>query len=139
LRCLALGRGVTFTIWPDQRYVETLFSDGHSMGATREDTPQNRAEAAEQGYHGVDAVWRSLVLHEALHSLTAAPLGHRYSLVLRHECGAERHPYRLRLYEEACVLAVERFLNTGQIDRLLWPHVGAICRAGLVPLPERAP
>jgi hypothetical protein len=135
---LDLGRGVTFEINPAERYVATVFADGHRMGATREDTPHNRAIAAEQGYRGPGAVWRSLVTHEWLHSALSHLLFRRWSRVLRHECGAEHHTHRERTQEEGLVMAGELWMQTGRVDQVLWPHLPVLCRLGLTPLPNAA-
>lgn len=116
---LNLGEGVVFEIDAEARQVRTIYPDGRSMAATREDTPENRAEAADQGYTGEDAVWRSLVAHELLHTLATRALLGRESLVLRHESGAERNRYALRLHEEAVVISLQRLLMTGEADPVL--------------------
>jgi hypothetical protein len=123
---LPLGRGVVIEVCPAERRVRTVYPDGRAMAATREDTPANRAEALAQGYAGEGAVWRSLVEHEALHSLLARLAFGRESLVLRHECGAEPARYALRLHEEALTLSAQRWLNTGRADPVLWPHIAAL-------------
>lgn len=131
-----MGRGVVFEVDDDIREVATVYADGHAMHALRSDTPDNRAEAAEQGYHGADAVWGSLAEHEALHTLLTRALDGRESRVLRHESGAERHRYALRLHEEARVISFQTWLNTGVVDPALEPHrrqLGAI-RSALVGL-----
>lgn len=117
-----LGSGVMFEVWRDLREVRTLYPDDLAMGAQRPDTPENRAEAADQGYVGQDAVWRALVEHELLHTLVARRVFGRDSLVLRHECGGERARYALRLHEEALVLSFQRWANTFQRDPVLEPY-----------------
>ena len=119
MHTIDLGRGVTFTIDPERRIVATTYPDGVTAYATREDTPENRAEAADQGYHGPDAVWRSLCEHEALHTLTARRLFGCESLVLRHEAGAEPARYAPRLHEEAATISLQRMLQTGERDPVL--------------------
>lgn len=85
-----------------------MFPDGARAHATRDDTAENRMEAADQGHA---SVWESLCVHEALHTLIGRRLWGRESLVLRHESGAERHRYALRLHEEAAVISAQRLLN----------------------------
>ena len=111
---LDLGRGVTFRIFPESRYCETVYPDGYRMGATREPTSTNLREAHEQGYTGADACWHSLLEHEVTHTFAARLMFGRESLVLRYECGAEDVPYGLRLLEEGAVLTWQMKRN-GQL------------------------
>jgi hypothetical protein len=87
--------------------------------AQRDDTDAHRAEAADQGYRGADAVWRSLVEHELLHVIAPPLLFRRGSWVLQHEAGACRARYALRLHEEACLLSFQYWRNTGDCDPVL--------------------
>ena len=119
----ALGRDVFLEVHADRREVTTLYRDG-VQAAQRPDTPENRAQAAEQGYRGGEAVWRSLVHHEALHTLTARAIYGRESRVLRHECGVEPATYAERLHEESVVLALQRWMNTRDVLPALGPYVG---------------
>lgn len=104
-------------VYPDQQYIATKFPDGSECGALREDTDENRREAADQGYTGSDAVWRSLADHELGHSLVSLWLWDRASPTLQHEAGAQRVPYGMRLGEEAIVIAFQRWMNKGDV----WP------------------
>jgi hypothetical protein len=117
-RRLDLGRGVTFEVYSPEAGCCTVFPDGARAHATRDDTEENRREAADQGHA---SVWESLVHHEVLHTLIGRRLWGRESLVLRHESGAEQHRYALRLHEEAAVISAQRLLNT--IDPVLRPLV----------------
>lgn len=120
MHSIDLGSGVTFVIDPAQRRCETRYPDGFSMAATRDDTPDNRTEAADQGYPATaDGVWRSLLEHEIGHSLAGRILFGTESVVLRHESGAERHRYAKRLHEEAWVISAQRLANTGEMDAVL--------------------
>ena len=112
----ALPLGVRVLVWDDARYVETRFPDLTTpVGGTLEPTHDNRAQAAELGY-SADAAgcWDALVRHELLHNLVCATLLAEFSPALRHEAGDPR-PYWLRLWEEAIVLATERWLNTAEV------------------------
>ncbi len=108
----------TYEVWDEHpRSVRTVFFDGLSCGGMRdENDPSNIREAREgQGYVGPDAVWRSLVEHELLHSLVSEILFDRWSLVLRSEAGDETFISALDKYEEeAIVLACQRYSNTGR-------------------------
>jgi hypothetical protein len=108
----------TYEIWDHgDRSVRTVFFDGLSCGGMRDiHDPSNIREAREgQGYTGPDAVWRSLVEHELLHSLVSEILFDRWSLVLRSEAGDETFVSALDKYEEeAIVLACQRYANTGK-------------------------
>jgi hypothetical protein len=126
-----LGFGVTFRVFPETRYVETLFPDGFRAGATREPTAENLKEAEEQGYEGPDRCWRSLIEHELMHTLVARALFDRESIVLRYEAGAELAPYGRRLLEEGVVLSLQHFLNWHEMDEML-------CYRGLAQVAARA-
>ena len=121
---LELGGDVTFELWPGGCC--TVYADGYRAHAERPDTPENRAEAADQGYRGDGAVRRSLVEHELLHSLVSRNLLGCESRVLRHEAGAEPCRYALRLYEEALTISAQRWMNTGCVDPVLLPYVHAL-------------
>lgn len=119
MHTIDLGRGVIFTIDFENREVATRYPDGAVAYASRPDTDENRREAADQGYVGEGAVWRSLVEHEALHTLSARAVFGRESLVLRHEAGAEPARYALRLHEEAVTISLQRWVNTREADPVL--------------------
>lgn len=89
---------------------------GRSMTGTREPTPENCAQAEEQGYTpDADGCWRSLVDHELLHPFLASWAFGEPSFVVRHEAGAESVPYATRLFEEGIVIAFQRFANSGEV------------------------
>lgn len=111
----------TLRIWPSTRYVDTLWPDGKTCGAQREDNYENRQEAHDQGYGGADAIWRSLVEHELLHNLVSEWILDRNSPTLRHEAGAVRAPYWLRLTEEAWVIAFQVYVNADDVGYPLHP------------------
>jgi hypothetical protein len=94
------------------RLVETRWPDGRRVTGTRDDTPENRAQAAEQGYRAnADGCWASLTEHELLHSVVAVDLWpDRRSAALRHEAGEPR-PYWARLYEEGVTIAAQAWLT----------------------------
>lgn len=124
-----LGRGVTYHVDAAQKIVWTAFPGGRSMAATREDNAENRAEAADQGYCGTDAVWRSLVEHEALHTLISREVFGTESLVLRHEAGIDYARYAVRLHEEALVLSAQRWRNCGAHDPVWDGRAASLMRA----------
>jgi len=95
------------------REVRTLFPDGITCYGTRDVTPANVREARSQGYKGSDeqAVWRSLVEHELLHSLVAECIFDYPSLVLRTEGGGELYPSWLRYEEEMLAISWQAFSN----------------------------
>lgn len=111
-----LPRDVTFIVDRKARKVVTLFEDGEEAHGTREPTAENREQAREQGYLGPDAVWHSLVDHEALHSLVAWRMWGLQSPVLRYVANIAPTPYARRLYEEALVISVQRYLNLAIVD-----------------------
>ena len=114
-------RYATLRIWPSTRYVDTIWPDGKTCGATREDNADNRQEAADQGYTGPDAVWRSLVEHELAHNLVSDWILGQRSPTLRFEAGGEPAPYWLRLQEEAWALSFQLYANTGRVTAPLHP------------------
>jgi hypothetical protein len=112
----------TYEVWPDSRSVRTVFPDGLSCGGMRDEKdPQNIREAHEgQGYTGADAVWKSLVDHELLHSLVAEVVFDRPSVVLRAEAGdAAFVPAWEKHEEEAVVLAFQYWFNCDSSTRPL--------------------
>jgi hypothetical protein len=97
--------------------VETSVPGGRVVVATRPETDENIREAADEGYVGLAACFRALVDHEVLHILMPEWLGWHGSLVMAHESGSRAVPHGQRLYEEAMVLAFQRYLTTGDV----WP------------------
>jgi len=120
----------TYEVWPDSRSVRTVFPDGLSCGAMRDESdPNNIREAREgEGYTGPDAVWRSLVDHELLHSLVAEAVLDRSSVVLREQAGDQTFTPAWEKYEEeSLVLAYQLFFNTGiECRPLVYPVTGVI-------------
>ncbi len=107
---------VDFEINRIDRIVKTTFRDSSLyVCGTREVNQQNINEALAQGYLGDDPsiVWKSLVHHEFLHSLIAEVLFDSISPVLAHEAGIEQYPSWDRYYEEAIVLAIQYWTNSG--------------------------
>jgi hypothetical protein len=129
-----LGNGVTFDADRATGVVVTHYPDGRECAATRELTPDNVAEVIDQGYTVAEdsteqaqrSLWQSLVEHELLHTIVARAVFARESIVLRHESGAERQRYALRLHEEALVLSLQRYFNTSEPDPILFPHGGIL-------------
>jgi hypothetical protein len=117
-----------YEVWPEQQLVATVFPDGRTALATREESEQNRQEAEAQGYSGREACWRSLVEHELLHSLVAEHLHGSDSLVLRTESGGGFTPTWLRYEEEMLALALQRYLQTGEASPSLarYPELRAL-------------
>lgn len=113
----------TYEIWRDDvdgtKSVRTIFPDGLSCGATRDEKdPLNIQEAVTEGYsvYGRHAVWRSLIDHEFLHSLMSEILFDRPSLVLREQAGDNAFvPARIKYEEEILVLFFQEWLN-GVVD-----------------------
>jgi len=127
LAILTLTRDAALWLWPGG-YVETRWKDGRVTGATRPESPENIAQAAEQGYTGPHACWRSLCDHEAAHSITADVLWGSHSPALRHESTGgdpdappERYALALRYYEEGIVLAMQRYVTTGEVTTPIVP------------------
>jgi hypothetical protein len=105
---------------PVRREVDTVFRDGLVQGAQRQFSAEDIATAAELGYEPTEAgVWRSLVAHELDHSLISEWLWDQPSEVLRHYCAGEHCPYYQRLYVEGMVLALERYVQTGEVGDAL--------------------
>jgi hypothetical protein len=130
-----LGNGVTFLADRKLGAVITRYPDGRESAATRELTPDNVAEVIDQGYaagaegsveQAQSALWQSLVEHEILHTILARAVFCRESIVLRHESGAERQRYALRLHEEALVLSLQRYFNTSEPDPILFQLGGLL-------------
>ena len=99
-----------------------------------ESDSQNIREAREgQGYTGPDAVWRSLVDHELLHSLVAEVVFDRPSVVLRGEAGDPSFiPAWEKYEEEMLVLGMQIYLNSGEcetIRRLPWEDAIRVANA----------
>jgi hypothetical protein len=118
MHSIDLGSGVTSEV--HDGFARTVYPDGFHMDATRPDTSENRAEAADQSYPATaEGVWQSLLEHEAGHTLAGRILFGTESAVLRHESGADPHRYAKRLHEEAFVLSAQRLANTGQADPVL--------------------
>lgn len=113
----------TFEVWPERRFVSTIFPNGAVVSGTRENNQQNITEAESQGYTGENIVWRSLVHHELLHSLVAEVLFDQPSKVLETEAGVRFHPSWERYEEEAIVLAFQFNVNTGNYPRILDPFL----------------
>lgn len=112
----------TVLIDPVAGLVETRFPDGVAVVAVRPDTDQNRQEAADQGYPASAAgVFESLWQHELLHSLVAEWLWNKPSPTLRHVGGGTPVPYGKQLYEEAVVIAFQRYLTTRDVWDVLEP------------------
>lgn len=120
-------------IYPADQYLETRFPDGAVAPATRECELNNRAYAEHLGYPDC---WTAVVTHELAHTLISERLGHLHSPTLYAVAAGYRAgtaPYEERLYEEALVLAVERYANTGEVLPILRhpdlrPHYGRWAR-----------
>jgi hypothetical protein len=123
-----LGLGVTYSIDDAARMVTTRYPDGHETTGWREETPQNFAEAEDQGYAGPEAVWCSLVEHECLHTMVSRAVFGRESLVLR--LGREPARYALRLHEEALVISLQRLMNTGRADPIIGKEAHSLRELG---------
>lgn len=119
-RLIPLGSCVLVQ-WHDS-YCETLFLDGTRVKALAqpESLPQ-QAEAERCGYVGPGAVERLCFEHEALHTLLARFRDLSVSPVLwdvAHDVDPYTDPARLAQHhtEESEVLALQRYLNTGDHD-----------------------
>lgn len=112
---------VHIEIWSEQKCVATVFNNtAHTCVGSRDDTQQNREEAARQGYSAdANGVWRSLVEHEILHSLVAEVMFDRESRVALAESGKEITPTWERYEEEAIVLSLQYLINTNLITSTL--------------------
>lgn len=109
-------RACEFRIWPEQEYAETLYEDGARCGATRECEVGNETYARHLGYGG--DCWRAMVEHEIGHTLISERMGHEYSPTLRAVAlgnAPGTAPYEEILYEEALVLALQRYLCRGDV------------------------
>lgn len=115
-------KGCKVWIWPDDRYLETIFPDGCKVPAAPNFDPASRALALELGYgDALDATWRLSLWHEVCHSLLAEHLGQPFSFTLwavAHHVRAERG---LMHDEEQRVLALQRLIMTGDAgERAAW-------------------
>ena len=124
-----------FQIFAPARMVVTEFPDGRSCIGTREDNYQNRREAESQGYTGEDAVWRSLVEHELLHSLVAEMIFGHPSLVLTTESGGEFTPSWLRYEEEMIVLSLQAKIHNSHLSSTF--HESPLQHYNIGPVLER--
>lgn len=111
---------VTVRVWhpPERSRVETWFPSGAMLPAEPQDGDDYRDRALSLGYESADAMNRE---HDPLHSFLADKLGYQWSPCLRaaaHEMPIDRV---VADREEACVLAFQRYMNTGvaDMDRLL--------------------
>lgn len=114
-RFTCVTRFSTFEVDPVLCQVRTIFPDGLvTYGLRNLSNAQNVREARAQGYTDLldsNAVWRSLVYHELLHSIVAECLWNSPSRVLRTEAGGEFVPSWLRYEEEMIALAIQAWLN----------------------------
>lgn len=103
---------------PAPSRVVTTFSDGSRLEACPQETDDYRDRALSLGYESADAMNRE---HDVLHSFLADKLGWPCSPCLY--AAAQRLPIdqEQRDTEEACVLAFQRYLNTGVVDDRLLP------------------
>lgn len=111
--------GCELRAYPSTRYVETVFRDASKAPATRDSTMQNLEYAQHLGY---EDTWAALLEHEIGHTLISMRLGFPYSPTLfavAHDYAPGTAPYEEQLYEEALVLAVQRFSRTGEVLPIL--------------------
>jgi hypothetical protein len=120
MKSVTIG-AVTIRVFEEHQYVESILPSGKVVGATREPSEQNIAQARELGYG--DDVWLCLIEHEIAHHVLAEKLSEDgISLTMRFEAGEAPHiPYFLRLWEEAIVLAFQRWMRTGKFAKPLAP------------------
>lgn len=112
-------RASELRVYPSTEYCETVFPDGTKAPATRECEVGNAAYARHLGY---DDCWTALVEHEAGHTLLAERLGHLQSPTLwavAHGYGEGCAPYEIQLWEEAAVLALQRYARTKEVLPIL--------------------
>lgn len=113
-------RACTLRVFPETRYVETVFRDGTKAPATRECELNNLSYAKHLGYPDC---WTAVVTHEAAHTLVSERMGRLHSPTLwavAHGYEPGTAPYEARLYEEALILAIERYANTGEVGAVLY-------------------
>ena len=97
--------------YPDTGYIRTIFLDGTEVGASRDDTSENRCEASTQGYA---SVYDSLREHEIAHVFLMEWIGKPHSQVfwnLAHN--DRRYNYWVLLWEESVAIAFQEWLNMG--------------------------
>lgn len=112
-------RNCEVRIFPETQYLETRFHDGSVAGATRECVLNNLTYAQHLGYPDC---WTAVVSHEIAHTYISEQLGHPYSPTLfavAHNYIDDTAAYEERLWEEALVLAVERYMRTGYLLPIL--------------------
>jgi hypothetical protein len=103
-------------------YLETVWPDGATCGATRDGTMQNADYARHLGYPDVRHALRE---HELAHHAVAGWLGQPYSPTLRAVAlgfAPGTLPYEQQLAEEALVLDFQRFMMTGEVGPALNPY-----------------
>lgn len=103
-------------------YLETIFRDGAKCGATRSQEMYNLDYARYLGYSTVRDALRE---HELLHTACSEWLGFPYSPTLwavAHSFGPGCASYDEMLAEEAIVLQLQRYMNTGEVGVALNPY-----------------
>jgi hypothetical protein len=110
-----LGPVVTFNVYPESRFCETVFADGTSVSAVPEDNDAYRACARELGYG--DDTWGMCFLHELFHSLLSYSQGRVVSPALWHVAHPKEVPDDdLIAREEDAVLTFQRQLNECRVN-----------------------
>jgi hypothetical protein len=98
-------------VWPDARYLHTVYRDGAIVRAAPEDNDSYREMAARLGYGG--DTWRMCLEHEVFHTLMAMAAGRVVSpalWIVAHGSEAEYNS-DLVIREEEAVLEFQRKYN----------------------------
>jgi hypothetical protein len=122
----ATFRNCIVEIWPETRYLQTVYQDGRKVPAAPEDTAEYRAQAEARGYGG--DTWLLCCEHEPCHTWLAEKLGQPWSWTLwwvAHKDILGKPPKGLWHDEEELVLAFQQYANTGECQPLrLWKLQG---------------
>lgn len=99
--------GVRVRVFPDERYLETIFADDSRVPAAPQDNDEYRARAQALGYG--DDVWRMCQEHEIAHTELMQRLGLEYSPTLWAVAHGDTRKTREMGAEEELVLAFQRW------------------------------
>lgn len=111
-------RFCTVREWPQRRYLETSFVDGAKVPAAPQDDVEQHATAIRLGYK--TDLYRMVREHELMHHAIAELRGQSYSRTLwsvAHPHHPENASIAEQHEEEAIILAVQLYLNTGAVSR----------------------
>lgn len=134
MRELTVGR-VRIQVWPDTRFLQTVFECGVTVPAAGNADPASIRTAGELGYGWAeDATWHMSMEHEALHSWIAVQQGGDWSPTLHSVAHGYKLPRGIIPHEENMVMALQKYLNTTRLD----PALVDLVERARCPLPDLA-